>query len=220
MDGIKAEYNAFKANEAALASQAAAARAKEQVSLGLNSQGTVITTPQQIVPVVNNNPIIVTAQTASSVTSQPSSFVTPSVLTVTEDINARRAYAASFTGWDNDPTLRAIQVKNMDIYVATGQWNTPEQLQLHADAEAARKAINVTYKGSDYGTLNKAAADALILPDNQPNVTGVSNSITGAVKSLITGVTGATGAQTGGLVKAGLGVGAVLLVLSMFRGHR
>lgn len=219
-DGVMAEYNTFKANQAALAAQAATARANEQKALGLNSSGTVVTTPQQIVQAVNPNPIRVTAQTASSVTPAPSSFVSPATSAVVSEQDKRNAYAASFTGWDNDPTLRSYQQRDMDIYVATGKWDTPEQLQLHTEAEAARKAINVTYKGSPYGTLDKPAADALILPDNQPNVTGVSNSITGAIKSLITGATSATGAQTGGLVKAGLGVGAFLLVFSMFRGHR
>jgi hypothetical protein len=219
MDDIMAEWRAAKAREASDLAAAAAARANEQKSLGLNSQGTVITTPNQIVKAVNNNPVIVTTQTASSVTSAPTSSVSASTSAVVSEQDKRNAYAASFTGWDNDPTLRSYQQRAMDIYVSTGLWNTPEQLQLHSESEAARKAINVTYKGSDYGTLNKAAADALILPDNQPNVTSVSNSVTGAVKSLITGVTGATGAQTGGLVKAGLGVGALLLVFSMFKGR-
>lgn len=164
---------------------------------------------QPNIPVVTSYPV--QATTASNAV-----VATPQL----SQVDKRRMEAGAFTGWDNDPTLRSMQVKDWDIYIATGRWDSPEQIQIHNEAETARKAINVTYKGAINGTTNKAMADALILPDNQPNVSSVSNSITGAIKSLVTGATGATGAQTGGLIKAGLGVGAVLFVMSLFKGGR
>src|SRR5690349_6884550 len=57
----------------------------------------------------------------------------------------RLAQKNAFTGWENDPTARADQEQWWDIYVQTGQTDSPEQVQLHKDAETALKAANPTY---------------------------------------------------------------------------
>lgn len=202
-----------------IALQASIDAAKGTTTVYNAPTGTYTPAPTQVVQSVTNVPKVTTAANASSVTSYPTSNVSASTAAVVSAVDKRNAEAAAFTGWDNDPTIRAMQTKGWDIYIATGSWTSPEQLQLHSDSEAARKAINPTYTGAAWGTASKAAADALILPDNMPNVTGVSNSITGALKSLVTGVTGATSSQGSGLLKIGVGVGGLLLVMSMLRGR-
>lgn len=204
-DGIMAEWNAAKARQASEIALAAAARAKEQISLGLDTHGTVI-------PVVNSTIV------QNSVTPVMTGMINPSIANTVSELDKRKNYAASYTGWDNDPTLRSYQARAMDIYVQTGRWDTPEQLQLHKDSEAARLALNPTYTGSLWGTADKTAADKIILPDSNPNLTNLQGATTGGLKSVLTGV---TGANVGTALKlGGLAIGA-MFIMSIFKGgHR
>jgi hypothetical protein len=133
------------------------------------------------------------------------------------DVQKRTEEAAAFTGWDNNATLRGMQVKDWDLYIASGRWDSPEQIKIHNDAEALRKSINITYTGSANGTANKAAADALILPDNQPVLSGVTGAITGAIKGLITSVSGTTADGSSGMLPLILGGGGIILLMSLFK---
>jgi hypothetical protein len=163
---------------------------------------TKVPTPTEVLPIINGQPIGYTTFNDNSITGQPTGGYGSH-----SPIDDRKNQMNAFTGWDNDGAIRAKQQKSWDIYINTGLWNTAEQLQLNKDAEAMRTYINPTYGGVPWGTPDKSAADSLILPNNQ------GSSITGVVGGALGGL------DTGSLMKAGLGIGALFLVMSMFRGR-
>lgn len=149
----------------------------------------------------------------------PTGTLNTAIQDVTSELDKRKAEAAAFTGWDNDSSIRGKQMKSWDIYIATGRWDSAEQKQLYADAEAMRKALNLTYKGSPWGTTDKAAADLLILPDTQPVLGSVSGSIFGGLKNALVGTTSVTGGQIGSVATLGVFAVGTFFVLSLFRGR-
>lgn len=109
----------------------------------------------------------------------------------------RLAQKNAFTGWENDPTARSDQEQSWDIYVSTGRWDSPEQIQLHADAEAALMAANPTYQGSPAGATDSSMANKIVLPNDPSDITSP-----GSTANQVLG--GVTASQIGGIAVIGL----------------
>jgi hypothetical protein len=101
--------------------------------------------------------------------SSPNVTTSPPV-TATASDNGRAARIEEYrneTGWDNIPEARALQDANWKIYIDTGSWSNPKQLENHARAEQIRKAANPMYTGRAAGPVDKPDADSIALPTNQ-----------------------------------------------------
>lgn len=69
--------------------------------------------------------------------------------------------------WDNIPEVRALEVENWQLYVETGRWNNPKQLENHKQAENIRKSENPMYSPHPWGPMSKADANSYALPSDQ-----------------------------------------------------
>lgn len=105
--------------------------------------------------------------THAGITGGPSAPQTTTTGSLPTAQQTRAAQYANFDGWSNDPVIRGYQEQDLAIYVATGRWDTAEQNELHAAAEARRRGLNPVYTGSDTGPRNSGEAAGIVLPDSQ-----------------------------------------------------
>lgn len=119
----------------------------------------------------------------------------------------REKQKQAYTGWDNDPAVRALQEKSWQIYIDTGRWDTPEQQQIHDQAEKARKYNNPMYEGLPNGPLDWMDAEKITPRDTTPN----ANTVEGALDSAM------DTSKWGSYAAAGVGVLFLFMFMSMFR---
>lgn len=147
------------------------------------------------------------ANTTSKAMSVALSGTTTSSSTSANSKAARQSQMDAFTGWDNDPAVRDLQVKDWHIYVDTGGWNSPEQIQLHNEAEQTRKYNNPTYTGLSNGPADWQQAEAITPRDTTPNADNVEGTLDSAINT----------SNWGSYLKIGVGGLLLIFMLSMFR---
>jgi hypothetical protein len=162
----------------------------EQAQTGYTGPTTVNPNPVNIFDKVINFPAPVPQYVQSQATTYPTAIGVDTAINSGRDARIKEM---NNNVWSNDPTAAILEQKSWAIYVDTGRWDSPEQKQYHAQAEASRSGLNPLYPGStDGGIQNK-----YILPTDQ--------------------FVQANGMDMKGLVTYGaLGLGAVM-ILSMFR---
>jgi hypothetical protein len=119
----------------------------------------------------------------------------------------REAQYAAFTGWDNDPQVRALQEKSWTIYISTGKWDTAEQQQLHKSAEEARKYNNPTYGGSDYGPIDWMGAEKITPRTTTPGANALETTADNILDP----------SKFGSYIKMFFGGVFILVIVSFFR---
>jgi hypothetical protein len=147
---------------------------------------------------------------SSSPGSSSGSYVAP-IFAAAPLVDPRAARAqeyANFTGWDNDPDVRQLQVRDLQIYIDTGLWNTPEQQHLHDLAEQIRKSKNPAYGGLPNGPADKSAADWIFPANTTPNANNLETGIDNTVLDT---------SKWGGYAKVGIGAFFLIFLMSMFR---
>jgi hypothetical protein len=115
----------------------------------------------------------------------------------------REKQMAEFTGWDNDPEVRNLQMKSWQLYVDTGTWQSPAQQSLYDEAERIRKANNPMYGGIKNGPKDAAEADKITPRSTTPG----ADALEGVLDN----------SNWGNIVKMGVGVFFLVFVVSMFR---
>jgi hypothetical protein len=165
-----------------------------------------------VIEVSANSPLLQNAKVVSGPSAPPPSTPAPaspsSAGTSTDPREKRRLEFVNFNGWDNNPAVRALQVRDNQIYIDTGKWNTPEQVELHRQAEDIRKTLNPTYGGSATGPRDYHEADAIFPRDTTPQANGIEGALDGSLLN---------SSNWGGMATIGLGIGFLMLLMSMFR---
>lgn len=121
---------------------------------------------------------------------------------------ARQKEYENFTGWDNNPDVKKLQQKWLQIYVETGRKDTAEQNALHAQAEQIRRYNNPMYPGSPAGPGDWIEAEKIYPRATTPNADGIESGLDGTI---------ADPANWGGYLKMGIGVFFLVFLMSMFR---
>lgn len=143
---------------------------------------------------------------AKTVTSSPTTTTSQAKATaaVVSAEEKRNQEIGRFTGWDNNPAVRKLQEEVANIYIRTGSYNTPEQIELHRRAEEIRRAENPMYPGSTMGPRNEYEAARISLPTDQFQS---ANALESAIGSL-TSPQGASNVM-------GFGILAIMVVIAM-----
>lgn len=179
-----------------------------QVGASYNSSTGVWTYPTP--DVEKNHPVQSNTFIDNSVTTTPTGIVKASTAAVVSEIDRRRKVVSGLI-FSNDPGVAAIQQKSADIYITTGSWSSPEQIEYHKQAEDLRKSLNPMYQGSPYGPDTQAKEDATILPTKQFVVANGFESTLSEIKTN-------PGGAINGALKVGFGLAATFLIVSLFRG--
>jgi hypothetical protein len=88
------------------------------------------------------------------------------------------------TGWDNIPAARLIQEESWQIYIETGSWSNPRQLELHQRAEQIRRSENPMYTGRPTtGPIDQYDANKIALPTEQFVTTNFLDGLFGQAKT-------------------------------------
>lgn len=154
--------------------------------------------PQPVAPgsLAPTNPLPSSLPSAAvgAVTLYPTGYVDPNITNLISAKAQRQQAMNANTTWSNDPEVKQLEVADWQIWVETGQWNTPEQQQLHQQAEAARKYANPAYQSfGPAGPPSQGAENSIFLPaPHADSTTGAFNSPNQVFKYAVAGIIGLT----------------------------
>lgn len=153
-----------------------------------------------------------TNASTGSTAPKPTTTTTPASTTTNSSVSSRDARAAqkaAFTGWDNNPEVRALQEKHWSIYVDTGRNDTAEQKSLNEQAQKIRSYNNPMYDPTKnpFGGSDWVDAEKIYPRETTPNATGIEGAIDGVLN----------GQGASNMMTLGVGAVAIMVVFSMLR---
>lgn len=155
------------------------------------------------------NPSVVGSGATSTPAYSPAPAAAAATTSSVSGRDKRAAQMEAFTGWDNNPEVRALQEKHWQIYVDTGRKDTAEQKSLSEQAQKIRAYNNPMYDATKtpYGAVDWVDAEKIFPRETTPNATGIEGAIDGVLN----------GQGASNLLTLGVGTVAIMFVFSLFR---